>query len=1713
MNYRTQLINMVNEARNLPASELDLVPGTSIYVKKGRVKEFESNAYFYCKEINNDMVDEASYLEDVYKAIERAISLEAEEYYNAKATEIALANKDNVDKLDNLNASLINISANYEKLSKQFMELQNKAGSLDKDRFNKVTDDLKKYAENRDHLYNKIIEIKNDVNANFVSAIKEQMEDIRNTFLTSPRGTEIGYGTNGLSILASDKPEYDSLIALLRLMNEVNNDEKIVAVNGVMCVNESQVGKAKELLGKTKAFGIVAQNKVKVANDKLISEIVAELRRIEGESEKAYQNLKDPKFIAQEADNGKLILNGEFDNYNNLIKILRYLNSANAVSDRNYSVVPVWGGLAYIQSGVEESVFLSLMRKTKPINKYDPKIKQIEKNNKLIAELEEYLRKMENDYNTYNGVTNIPTAITSNNTIVLEGAAEEYEYIYDIINILKDTENKELQDVFGIAFVSSENISRFKYLLGRTKKFSDAIPVPEENKTEIEKIKARLTELNNIAKEKAQADPNVKLAPNGVVLDSDLPEYEALVEKLGCLENSKGSSKLVPVNGAMIDKDLADKYAEADKTLTDINKPSLDSLKIEDYKNEEKLAEINKRIEELQGLAQEAESTEAIYISGIKVLNSDKDELITLITIRDCLENAKISDNLEIVGDVLLDISSKPAYLWALNNLKEIQKEKSSQNKGQTSQTDNLNIDDYKNEERLAEINQRIEELEGLTSDEAKEELDVLLVVKNCLENAKVSNNLEKIEDENILVDANDKDKYLEALEKLKAIRNNSAGRSNINEGKWANINVDIAKLNAKGKKAPLGIKPEESVIIDGIQVLNKDSEELKALLTIKRCLENAKTSSDLVEFDGVSVDKGDYPEYIEAIAILDKVRNSIAEHNKSLEGLADEVRNKKGKNPESKRKKVSVRKLNKKLPKVTLKRVALVGLGIAAMAPGLTALAPALVYASSSLGLGTVAELIATVASNVTVNNGIGYVTVVPIDATIAKVSAAVGTVASLSTLGVIALTAKGVSKWKKDKNKEETEEETKEKVKVIDKLKGLGKSIGKVKLPGSSLINSAKEGRRKAKEEAEEKRKNKEKKNIQEQIAEEVAAEQQSKIDVDKIMDEYHAEIEKEQQALGDGKQLGSENKPKDEILGGPADSTQTNNEEDLKNLKKKLHDLIFKQANLEESSPDYQNLQNEIDAVVAQISNYGEDASKLLDSINDEIEKAGTHTLASSAGAESETQEKPVVVVPPAQDILNNLSGSESETEKLINWYNGCLEELNSSYNSPEDKQIARQNLEEAKRRLKELGVEIPGEKSKEPIFGFTNEEQAKLDRWNIPNIDALIFDYEDAINKGGDVSKARENILYSCGIYIDASVNSTTFEVDYEKFGDRLEYVLNLSDEDFMKHFESEIRKNNDLLRKPQSPEVTNRINRDNEILMARVESLRKNLNIVTVEPAGEPTIPVAESSTTGGKERLIAEQAELQRKIDAISDPNDLDRIAYEQRLQEIGEEISSFGEPEIDSTQNLEEIKDEYTKCINSLDSMPNITDWKSIIKCLRRIDLLYTILESEGEELSNYRDILVLYRAYEKLNLAYNFEAESLIDAALQKRGASLQKMKNIVNEKCTQLMNIAFDASNYELSVIDLSHLFYDFHGIVIVLNNYGYNIDPNSGYLNNFVKACNKIFSILETNELSESERNDLIEKINLYLSELDYLKYNPEKLRELQEKANNLGGGRK
>jgi len=224
MDYREQLISMVKEAENLPKSELEQVPGTDMWVKKGSVAK-------------------------LFSSVKEDIKDESEEYYNAKAYEIFAANKDNIAKLERFNKNLESINANYEKLSKQLAKLQGKIESVDKDKLDKIMSDIREYAENRDILTGFIVDLaRNEINANFVKAINEQMESIRNAFLTSPRGTEIGYGDNGLSILAGDKPEYDSLIGLLRLMNTIDSNERIVSVDGIMCVSASKVEEAKELL-------------------------------------------------------------------------------------------------------------------------------------------------------------------------------------------------------------------------------------------------------------------------------------------------------------------------------------------------------------------------------------------------------------------------------------------------------------------------------------------------------------------------------------------------------------------------------------------------------------------------------------------------------------------------------------------------------------------------------------------------------------------------------------------------------------------------------------------------------------------------------------------------------------------------------------------------------------------------------------------------------------------------------------------------------------------------------------------------------------------------------------------------------------------------------------------------------------------------------------------------------------------------------------------------------------------------------------------------------------------------------------------------------------------------------------------------------------------------------------------------------------------------
>jgi len=825
MDYKEQLKSLLKEAENLTESELEQVPGTDLWVKKGEVAK-------------------------LFSSVEQEIKEEQEQYYNTKANEILTTNQDKIAKLERFNKNLDNINANYEKLTQQLAKLQGKVESIDSERLDKITHDVREYAENRDILIGFIADLaKNEINANFVEAIKEQMDRIRNDFLISPKGTKIGYGDNGLSILASDKPEYDSLIGLLRLMNTMDTKKRIVAVDGIICVNESQVEDAKRLLSKVKAFKSLKtetlEEKALATNQKLIDEIVAELRNIESEVEKS-------KVAAiYLMDNGVMMPPAFKDRYQDLIKLLRYLNQAN---DKKFALTPVWDGIAYV-NGTDKDAFIELMSRTEPLKQYNPNIKKQDANSKLISELEDYLKSMEDDYNRYNGVTNIASEITKANTIVLEGQASEYDYIYDIIDILKDTEGKELYDVLGIASVSYENIPRFEFLVKQTKKLGNRISEPEENKLETEKIKQRLIELNKNAQEKVKENPNVKLAPNGTVLDSDYEEYQILVDKLKYLDASKGKKGLEDVGGVQMVPGFAPEYKKLDDKLK-----ALEIRKNYEQNNAKKITEIEEEINRLSILEKDSITEEKI-----KALTEMKEAL----TITDWSD-----ENLVVDGTLMVNDAEKYNKVQdKLSELKELEKRR---------------IYESNNAKKLAEIEEKIQALQdaarfanfGTLSFEATliegikylnmdiKKLNSLTNIKKCLENAKSSQSLKLVG--NIMIDVNDEEKYNQSLEELNNIEKKEVSSRR-------NFTIEIAKLVDKAKNAPIGIKPEEAVIIEGKKVLNSDREKLNELLT--------ELKAQVNQYNLV------YEEYANHISELG----------------AD-------KNPESKKQKVSIRKLKDKL-------------------------------------------------------------------------------------------------------------------------------------------------------------------------------------------------------------------------------------------------------------------------------------------------------------------------------------------------------------------------------------------------------------------------------------------------------------------------------------------------------------------------------------------------------------------------------------------------------------------------------------------------------------------------------------------------------------------------------------------------------------------------------------------------------------------------------
>lgn len=115
------------------------------------------------------------------------------------------------------------------------------------------------------------------------------------------------------------------------------------------------------------------------------------------------------------------------------------------------------------------------MKMQEIINAYKKMNGEYEHTNEiLIGNLEDYLLELEKKYIDPR-YEKEPKEKTSRDTMVLKSDVEEYNYIVEIIRILRDKDIGMI-DVLGIASIKEENIELFKNLISKTHYFSSLIP-------------------------------------------------------------------------------------------------------------------------------------------------------------------------------------------------------------------------------------------------------------------------------------------------------------------------------------------------------------------------------------------------------------------------------------------------------------------------------------------------------------------------------------------------------------------------------------------------------------------------------------------------------------------------------------------------------------------------------------------------------------------------------------------------------------------------------------------------------------------------------------------------------------------------------------------------------------------------------------------------------------------------------------------------------------------------------------------------------------------------------------------------------------------------------------------------------------------------------------------------------------------------------------
>ena len=550
------LLDIMDEARNLDASELEVIPGTNILVKKGRVDEFKAYARFYFQLANHvPTVGNEDYLNIVFDSLKEEIVDAKKMAQEEKQEALYTVNKNEIERFNKLQNSLNTNRSDQDRYRKLLEELSKK-DITDTRVWQEITNlqnTLATLRENEIILKNAMIDVKNKVNGEIKKVIEAEMATIRNAYLNAKRGTNTSFGLDNASILANDKETYDNLYILLKIIENVNEKDPIICINNTLCVNPHQEDAVKELLPKIDLLHIETKNKkeekIEKPNDKLIKDISKELERLKELIAKAKANKK-----------GKATLEKEQEK---LIRVLNYLNKAN---EQEFALTPIWD-IAYV-NGPDREAFINLIKTTSYFHGYDPDVKLMEENEKLIKALKDYLTSLEDKVRNYQGINNIPLTKV-NDAIIMPEDKEEYENILAIINILTSSKDN-LYKVSEGGNVSYQDLAKYKELISKTKYFAPKVSEEEkianQNREVEKKIEAELTELIKRAKN----TPNALLAEGKEILANDLEEYNLLSEQYKMLKSVDANEALVEVNGALINAGKELEYRNLLDNLNDL---------------------------------------------------------------------------------------------------------------------------------------------------------------------------------------------------------------------------------------------------------------------------------------------------------------------------------------------------------------------------------------------------------------------------------------------------------------------------------------------------------------------------------------------------------------------------------------------------------------------------------------------------------------------------------------------------------------------------------------------------------------------------------------------------------------------------------------------------------------------------------------------------------------------------------------------------------------------------------------------------------------------------------------------------------------------------------------------------------------------------------------------------------------------------------------